>query len=544
MLLHQGEGLGIAQPLVHLGGALEISEEEAEVLDGERLVEREHFRREQVPEILETGNDGGAGPALGPEAREGEGFFPAFLVHDHDFCRACLCNGDGEQGQTVLVREGDLRRFSRFLRHDDNVEDFLFAVGDDEVIALPEVGLQVVALAAVQFDVYAGLQVEAGDHPGEIVDVGGLDDGWVHAKAHLDALVEAGVEHRAARGAFVRVPECEQGVRMLGDALAGRAVDVPVQVEKPALGQVEEGPERSLRVHLATSGEAVGVDAVQLGVVGGEDEAPDLVHDLLRHDRGGLPELLVHGLLVQDLHRAPSPVKGIPRPVGSQIIVRRRLHHAVRIGLPCRMQGLVDGLLAGYGIAIPVGAVSILIVTTGMVSGFRTGFAAGAGAATADLIYATAASAAGTALVIVLQPVARYFRIAGGVALLLMAAIGFIRGVRRTKGSGDEARPARSTGAGATFVQFLGITLVNPLTVVYFAALVLGREGRGAALLVDRLAFVVGAACASLSWQTLLAAMGSIFHGRLSDRFRAGASIAGSLIVAALGARILVMALR
>ena len=233
-----------------------------------------------------------------------------------------------------------------------------------------------------------------------------------------------------------------------------------------------------------------------------------------------------------------------PPPVGSQIIVRRRLHHAVRIGLPCRMQGLVDGLLAGYGIAIPVGAVSILIVTTGMVSGFRTGFAAGAGAATADLIYATAASAAGTALVIVLQPVARYFQIAGGVALLLMAAIGFIRGVRRTKGSGDEARPARSTGAGATFVQFLGITLVNPLTVVYFAALVLGREGRGAALLVDRLAFVVGAACASLSWQTLLAAMGSIFHGRLSDRFRAGASIAGSLIVAALGARILVMALR
>jgi threonine/homoserine/homoserine lactone efflux protein len=207
------------------------------------------------------------------------------------------------------------------------------------------------------------------------------------------------------------------------------------------------------------------------------------------------------------------------------------------------MHGLVDGLLAGYGIAIPVGAVSILIMTTGMLSGFRMGFAAGAGAAAADLVYATAASAAGTALVVFLQPAARYFRIAGGIALLLMAGIGLVQGIRRRKTSGDAARPVRSAGARATFVQFLGITLVNPLTVVYFAALILGREGGGAALLVDRLTFVVGAAGASLSWQTLLAAFGSIFHGRMSPRFRAGAAIAGNLIVAALGARILVLAL-
>ena len=220
------------------------------------------------------------------------------------------------------------------------------------------------------------------------------------------------------------------------------------------------------------------------------------------------------------------------------------LHRVPRAGLPCRMQGLVDGLLAGYGIAIPVGAVSILIMTTAMVRGFRTGFAAGAGAAAADLVYATAASAAGTALVVVLQPVARYFKIAGGVALLLMAGIGFIKGIRERKNARDAAPPTRSTDARATFVQFLGITLVNPLTVVYFTALVLGRENGSPALLVDRLAFVAGAAGASLSWQTLIAAFGSIFHGRLSPRVRTGAAIAGNLIVAALGARILVMALR
>jgi threonine/homoserine/homoserine lactone efflux protein len=208
------------------------------------------------------------------------------------------------------------------------------------------------------------------------------------------------------------------------------------------------------------------------------------------------------------------------------------------------MRGLVEGILAGYGIAVPVGAVAILIVTTGMVSGFRKGFAAGAGAATADLIYATAASAAGTALIALLQPVARLFRIAGGIVLLLMAGFGIVQGLRKREEPREGSRTPGSTGSLATYVRFLGITLVNPLTVVYFAALILGRENGGQTFLVERLAFVMGAAAASLSWQTLLAALGSLLHGRLPGRFRTVAVIVGNLIVAALGTRILVLALR
>ena len=207
------------------------------------------------------------------------------------------------------------------------------------------------------------------------------------------------------------------------------------------------------------------------------------------------------------------------------------------------MQGLLEGVAAGYGIAEPVGAVSILIVTTGMKSGFRRGFAAGAGAATADLVYATAASVAGGALVIVLQPVARFFRIGGGIVLILMAAWGLAQ-VFRSRSEGTSAPEEGVTGPGATYVQLLGITMVNPLTVVYFAALIIGRDQGGPSIVADRLAFVLGAAVASLSWQTLLAVLGSLLHGRLPSRFRTGAVIAGNLIVAALGARILVLALR
>ena len=206
------------------------------------------------------------------------------------------------------------------------------------------------------------------------------------------------------------------------------------------------------------------------------------------------------------------------------------------------MQDLLEGLAAGYGIAIPVGAVSILIFTTGMKSGFRRGFAAGAGAATADLLYAAAASAAGGALVLILQPVARFFRVGGGGVLILMAAWGLAQAFRRRKGGDDRAK-APAAGAGAAYIQLLGITLVNPLTVVYFAALILGRGSGGGSLAAGRLAFVLGAAAASLSWQTLIAALGSLLHGRLPPRFSLGAVIAGNLIIACLGARIIILAL-
>ncbi|MGA2477786.1 MAG: LysE family transporter [Spirochaetia bacterium] len=209
------------------------------------------------------------------------------------------------------------------------------------------------------------------------------------------------------------------------------------------------------------------------------------------------------------------------------------------------MNGLIEGLLAGWGIAIPVGAVSVLIVTTGMVSGFRRGFAAGAGAATADLVYATVASLAGTALVVFLEPVARQVRCAGGIALLLLAAFGILQGLRKARGKTRQETGARQPqGPFGAYLQLLLITMVNPLTVVYFAALILGRQRTGGTMPGDRIAFVLGAAAASLSWQTLLAGLGSIFHGRLPPRFRTIAVIGGNLIVAALGVRIIVLALR
>lgn len=205
-----------------------------------------------------------------------------------------------------------------------------------------------------------------------------------------------------------------------------------------------------------------------------------------------------------------------------------------------------EGVLAGYGIAIPVGAIAMLIVEAGLQRGFGIALAAGAGAAGADLIYATIAAVASTALAAVLRPIAGPLRFVSALVLLFLGGRGLFRLWTDYRRSGlrsltdpTDLPDSSSSAYLQTFLQFVGLTLLNPLTVAYFAALILGMRTAVAAAPAARAAFVAGAALASLTWQSLLAGIGALGHRHLSLRFRAGTSLTGNLIILALGVRIL-----
>ncbi len=201
---------------------------------------------------------------------------------------------------------------------------------------------------------------------------------------------------------------------------------------------------------------------------------------------------------------------------------------------------LWQGALAGYGIAIPVGAIAVLILDLSLRRGFRLGFAAGAGAASADWIYAMLAAVAGTALGIVLRPFAIPLAVASGAFLIALGARGVWRARRSLATENTPAADGRSPWL--VFIQFLGLTLLNPLTIVYFAALVLGSSMRTGWTPIDSLQFALGAGLASLSWQTLLAVAGSQAGRRLPARSRLITSLVGNLVVLALGLRVLIQA--
>lgn len=190
----------------------------------------------------------------------------------------------------------------------------------------------------------------------------------------------------------------------------------------------------------------------------------------------------------------------------------------------------VAGALAGYAIAIPVGAIAVLIVELGLRRGLRIASAAAAGTATADFVYATVAIVGGAAIAGSIEPFARPLRIVAIGALLgigLRGLAGLALGEGRVP-----AIAAASSPWPATYLRFLGLTLLNPATVIYFAALVLALPhlAEGAE---ERVAFVIGAFLASLSWQMVLAAIGALAHHRLPDRSRVVLSLFGNVAICA-----------
>ncbi len=186
------------------------------------------------------------------------------------------------------------------------------------------------------------------------------------------------------------------------------------------------------------------------------------------------------------------------------------------------------GVLAGYGIAIPVGAISVLIIETALQRGFAAGFAAGAGAATVDGFYALIAALAGAAVAGVLEPLAWEMRAFSAIVLMAIGIRGLV--ALRARRNGRTMVRELPPSLIRTYATFVALTVINPMTVVYFAALILGLPAIGSGL-VEKLAFILGALLASGSWQTVLAVVGSLFHRRLSDRLRVGVTVAGNLII-------------
>ncbi|CAN3979064.1 LysE family transporter [Kitasatospora purpeofusca] len=201
---------------------------------------------------------------------------------------------------------------------------------------------------------------------------------------------------------------------------------------------------------------------------------------------------------------------------------------------------LLSGLLAGYGIAVPVGAISVLIVTLASRVSLARGLAAALGVATADGLYALLALIGGATLAPLLAPAAGALELAAAAVLVLLAAHGLRATLRTHRADRDPAGPPPPAPASPwrTYASLLGLTLLNPLTVVYFSALVLGgRTGPGS--LGPGLVFVLAAFAASASWQALLATGGALLRRVLTGpRGRLLTGLTGNLVVLALALRL------
>lgn len=194
------------------------------------------------------------------------------------------------------------------------------------------------------------------------------------------------------------------------------------------------------------------------------------------------------------------------------------------------LEVVVSGLVTGWAIAIPIGAVGAYLVTLTARTSFRVGAAAALGIASVDGVYAALAVVAGAALSAVLAPVATPLRIASGVVLLAIAGLTAAHALA----TGGRVREASALSARRAYALFLGITAVNPTTVVYFAAVVLGNRHL-VSTAAEGAAFVTAAFLASASWQLVLAGGGAAL-GRLATGARAHlvTGLVSALVIAGL----------
>lgn len=210
---------------------------------------------------------------------------------------------------------------------------------------------------------------------------------------------------------------------------------------------------------------------------------------------------------------------------------------------------LVAGVVAGYGIAMPLGAIGVLIVHEGVARGWRSAASAASGTALVDLVYVTLALVAGAAVSARLQGWARTIQLVSAVVLVAVVVRGVLALRRTTLPLGPSRSPGPSEGPTVderpgglvltappavrplrTLRRFVGLTAINPLTAVYFVVLTAGLsrtvQGPGAST-----AFAAGVFLASWSWQLLLAGVGALAGARLPEWARTATSLAGYLVV-------------
>jgi threonine/homoserine/homoserine lactone efflux protein len=192
---------------------------------------------------------------------------------------------------------------------------------------------------------------------------------------------------------------------------------------------------------------------------------------------------------------------------------------------------LAKSFLFGVTMAAAVGPIALLIVSYGIRDGFKPAAAAGLGAALADLAYAGIAFSLGSLLLAVLARYEALFKLASALTLVLFGAW--------LAGSSWRALPAtkpplQAGRAAAPLLTTFTLTIVNPLTIVLFAAFSaqLPAATSGQAIGAAAFALFLGSLAVQLVW----AAGGSVAARLLSHAgARRAVNVAGGIVVAGFG---------
>ena len=204
---------------------------------------------------------------------------------------------------------------------------------------------------------------------------------------------------------------------------------------------------------------------------------------------------------------------------------------------------LLSGALAGLAVAMPVGAIGAYLLGLAARERFAVAAAAALGVASVDGAYALVASLGGAGLRAMLQQTSTLLTWLAALVLVVLAIRTLSQAISRyRRATPAVARTAAAASGGRAYLGLVGLTAVNPATVITFSAVVLGRPGvDGGLTWFGVTLFAVGAFVASAAWQLLLVGGGSVL-GRLlaGRRGQLAIAVASALLMLALAVAVLV----
>jgi len=187
-------------------------------------------------------------------------------------------------------------------------------------------------------------------------------------------------------------------------------------------------------------------------------------------------------------------------------------------------------LVIGFLVAAPVGAMALLCIERTLSRGRASGYATGAGIATADALYASIAAFGLTALTGALTGAQGWVRLVGGAFLVYL-------GVRAML-----SKPGRCADDGAAVPLFgvyssaVGLTFANPQTIIAFAGIFAGAglvvAGGGWAMPAIT---VAGVFAGSLGWWLVLVTVAGVLRERVGERMLLWVTRVSGVAIAVLG---------
>jgi threonine/homoserine/homoserine lactone efflux protein len=188
---------------------------------------------------------------------------------------------------------------------------------------------------------------------------------------------------------------------------------------------------------------------------------------------------------------------------------------------------LIKGVIIGLSIAVPVGPIGILCIRRTLAQGRITGFLSGLGAATADAFYGAIAGFGITFLLNFLIGQQTWFRLIGGV---LLCVLGLRIFVSKPAEGGDSFKESTPWSA---YLSTFFLTLTNPMTILFFAAVFAGVGMGGASNhYVSAAILILGIFTGSALWWLILSGFMGLLKGIFnSKRLRWLNRISGLIIM-------------